>query len=73
MASLPTYDPELNLMYITTGNPTPSFNGLGREGREDLYTCSLARDKSGHRQNRLVLPDFAGTIPTIGIQRRRPS
>jgi acido-empty-quinoprotein group A len=36
----PTYDPDLNLMYITTGNPTPSFNGLGREGA-DLYTCSL--------------------------------
>jgi alcohol dehydrogenase (cytochrome c) len=35
-----TYDPELNLIYVTTGNPTPSYNGLGREGI-NLYTCSV--------------------------------
>jgi acido-empty-quinoprotein group A len=37
----PTYDPELNLLYVTTGNPTPSYNGHAREG-DDLYTCSIA-------------------------------
>jgi acido-empty-quinoprotein group A len=36
----PTYDPELNLLYVTTGNPTSAFNGLGREG-SNLYTCSV--------------------------------
>jgi glucose dehydrogenase len=27
-------------MYVTTGNPTPSFNGRKREGK-NLYTCSV--------------------------------
>lgn len=35
-----TYDPALNLIYVTTGNPTPSYNGLGRKGA-NLYTCSV--------------------------------
>lgn len=35
-----TYDPHLNLLYIPTGNPTPSFNGYARPGA-NLYTCSL--------------------------------
>jgi acido-empty-quinoprotein group A len=35
-----TYDPELNLLYVPTGNPTPSYNGRAREGA-NLYTCSL--------------------------------
>jgi alcohol dehydrogenase (cytochrome c) len=35
-----TFDPALNLIYVTTGNPTPSYNGLGREGA-NLYTCSV--------------------------------
>jgi acido-empty-quinoprotein group A len=36
----PTYDPQLNLIYVTTGNPTPTYNGKGREG-DNLYTCSI--------------------------------
>ena len=36
----PTYDPDLNLLYVTTGNPTPTFNGHSREGA-NLYTCSV--------------------------------
>ena len=35
-----TYDPELNLLYWGTGNPTPVLNGKGRPG-DDLYTCSI--------------------------------
>ncbi|HEY7839901.1 MAG TPA: PQQ-binding-like beta-propeller repeat protein [Terriglobales bacterium] len=35
-----TYDPALNLVYVTTGNPTPTYNGLGRKGA-NLYTCSV--------------------------------
>ena len=34
-----TYDPELNLMYWGTGNPTPVLNGASRPG-DDEYTCS---------------------------------
>jgi acido-empty-quinoprotein group A len=36
----PTYDPQLNLMYITTGQATPTYNGRGRPGT-NLYTCSI--------------------------------
>ncbi len=35
-----TYDPELNLIYWGTGNPTPVLNGSARPG-DDLYTCSI--------------------------------
>lgn len=35
-----TYDPELNLLYWTTGNPWPDFYGGDRKG-DNLYTCSL--------------------------------
>ncbi|HVZ22670.1 MAG TPA: PQQ-binding-like beta-propeller repeat protein, partial [Vicinamibacterales bacterium] len=34
------YDPELNLVYVGTGNPNPNFFGDDRKG-DDLYTCSL--------------------------------
>ena len=36
----PTYDPELNLIYVPTGQATPTYNGKGREGA-NLYTCSV--------------------------------
>ena len=35
-----TYDPELNLLYWTTGNPWPDFYGGDREG-DNLFSCSL--------------------------------
>jgi alcohol dehydrogenase (cytochrome c) len=35
-----TYDPELNLVYWGTGNPTPVLNGSTRPG-DDLFTCSI--------------------------------
>jgi alcohol dehydrogenase (cytochrome c) len=35
-----TYDPELNLLYWGTGNPTPVLSGKTRPG-DDLYTCSI--------------------------------
>ncbi len=35
-----TFDPELNLLYWTTGNPWPDFNPATRPG-DNLYTCSL--------------------------------
>lgn len=39
-----TYDPELNLLYWTTSNPAPDFEGAVRPG-DDLYTdCVVALD-----------------------------
>jgi acido-empty-quinoprotein group A len=35
-----TYDPELNLYYIGTGNPQPVLTGQSRPG-DNLYTCSI--------------------------------
>jgi alcohol dehydrogenase (cytochrome c) len=35
-----TYDPDLNLLYWGTGNPTPVLNGSTRPG-VDPYTCSI--------------------------------
>ena len=35
-----TYDPNLNLLYWGTGNPTPVLTGGSRPG-DDLYTCSI--------------------------------
>jgi alcohol dehydrogenase (cytochrome c) len=35
-----TYDPDLNLVYWGTGNPTPVLKGATRPG-DDLYTCSI--------------------------------
>ncbi len=35
-----TYDPELNLLYLGTGNPQPVIAGKGREGA-NLYTESI--------------------------------
>ena len=36
----PTYDPELNLIYLGTGNPHPTLAGGVRNG-DDLFTCSI--------------------------------
>jgi len=35
-----TYDPDLNLVYWGTGNPTPVLTGKPRPG-DNLYTCSI--------------------------------
>jgi len=35
-----TYDPELNLLYVGTGNPTPVLNGPVRPG-DNRWTCSI--------------------------------
>jgi alcohol dehydrogenase (cytochrome c) len=35
-----TYDPDLNLLYWGTGNPTPVLTGKTRPG-DNLYTCSI--------------------------------
>jgi alcohol dehydrogenase (cytochrome c) len=35
-----TYDPQLNLMFVGTGNPTPVLNGPARPG-DNKWTCSI--------------------------------
>jgi alcohol dehydrogenase (cytochrome c) len=35
-----TYDPELNLVFVGTGNPTPVLNGNARPG-DNPWTCSI--------------------------------
>jgi alcohol dehydrogenase (cytochrome c) len=35
-----TYDPQLNLVYVGTGNPTPVLNGAARPG-DNPWTCSI--------------------------------
>jgi alcohol dehydrogenase (cytochrome c) len=35
-----TYDPQLNLMYVGTGNPTPVLNGAARPG-DNPWTCAI--------------------------------
>ncbi len=35
-----TYDPDLNLIYVTTGNPQPVIANANREG-DNLFTCSI--------------------------------
>jgi alcohol dehydrogenase (cytochrome c) len=35
-----TYDPELNLLYVGTGNPTPVLNGEARPG-DNKWVCSI--------------------------------
>ncbi len=35
-----TYDPDLNLVYVGTGNPTPVLNGAARPG-DNEWTCSI--------------------------------
>ena len=35
-----TYDPDLNLVFVGTGNPTPVLNGEARPG-DNPWTCSI--------------------------------
>lgn len=35
-----TYDPQLNLVFVGTGNPTPVLNGAARPG-DNPWTCSI--------------------------------
>jgi alcohol dehydrogenase (cytochrome c) len=35
-----TYDPDLNLVFVGTGNPTPTLNGPARPG-DNPWTCSI--------------------------------
>jgi alcohol dehydrogenase (cytochrome c) len=42
----PTYDPELDLIYLGTGNPHPILAGGVRKG-DDLFTCAIVAIHAG--------------------------
>ena len=52
-----TYDPELNLIYWGTGNPTPVLNGKPRPG-DNPHTCSIVALNADTGEARLGLPAF---------------
>ena len=53
-----TYDPDLNLLYTGTGNPTPVLNGKARPG-DNLYTCTIVGPEPRYRKACLGLPAFS--------------
>ena len=64
-----SYDPDLNLVYYGTGNPNPNYYGDDRAG-DNLYSCSLARDRRRHREAEVALPVHAARHPRLGLGAR---
>ena len=71
-----TYDPELNTVYWTVGNPGPVINGDMRKG-DDLYTCSVVAldpDTGTRKWHYQFTPndthDWDSTEDTILVDRR---
>ena len=62
---VPTYDPDLNLLYVTTGNPQPVIAHKNRAGA-NLFTASHRGAEPGHRQDGLVFSGFAARHPRLG-------
>ena len=60
-----TYDPELNLLYVGTGNPTPVLNGAGAARRQPV-DLQHRRAQSGHRQAGVGLPGVAARHARLG-------
>ena len=61
-----TYDPELNLIYVTTGNPQPVIAHKNRAGRQPLHRLDR-RAQPRHRQDGLVLPVVAARHARLGL------
>ena len=61
----PTYDPELNLLYVPTGNPNPVFAPQQPQGRQPLH-LRARRAESGHRKHDVVFPDLAARHARLG-------
>ena len=53
-----TYDPDLNLLYTGTGNPTPVLNGKSASRRQPLYLHHRG-PQPGYRETCLGLPAFS--------------
>ena len=60
-----TYDPELNLYYVGTGNPNPVMAEKSRKG-DNLYTCSIVAMNPDTGKTGLVLPGFAARRARLG-------
>ncbi len=65
----PAVDPELGLIYFSTGNAGPDFNGAVRPG-DNLFTVVDRRHRSEDRQVPLALP--AGAPRHLGLRRAEP-
>ena len=65
----PAVDPELGLVYFSTGNPGPDFNGTVRRG-DNLYFGVDRRDRGENRQVPLALP--AGASRPLGLRLEQP-
>ena len=60
-----TYDPELNLIYVTTGNPQPVVAYANRDGREPVYRLDR-RAECRHGKDGVVLPGVAARHARLG-------
>ena len=61
-----TYDPELNQMYVTTGNPQPVIAHVNRAGA-NLFTASIVSLNPDTGQDELVLPVLAARHARLGL------
>ncbi len=69
MAWIPgTYDPELNLYIVGTGNPNPVMAEKSRKG-DNLYTCSIVAINPDTGKMVVVLPTFAARYSRLGCGR----
>ncbi len=62
---VPTYDPELNLLYVTTGNPQPVIAHKNRAGANLFTACIVALNPDTGKDG-LVFPGFAARHPRLG-------
>ena len=60
-----TYDPELNLYIVGTGNPNPVMAEKSRKG-DNLYTCSIVAINPDTGKLCLVFPAFSSRHPSLG-------
>ena len=60
------YDPETKLYIFGTGNPTPGYTGVGRQGRQPVHVLAR-RGQRRHRQDGVVLPDVAARHARLGL------
>ena len=65
-----TYDPELNLIFVTTGNPQPVIAHKNRSG-DNLFTGSIVALDGRHREGWSGTSRRPRTTLTTGTRRRR--
>jgi alcohol dehydrogenase (cytochrome c) len=65
----PAVDPELGLLYFTTGNAAPDYNGSGRAG-DNLFTVSMLALEVKTGKVPLALP--AGAPRYLGLRLAQP-